>query len=90
MTEWSSKTAKEALQDAHDKGRELMERENPCWTFSRKHGAKPVPINDAARIIDLQVENDALQRALQSALLDVKIRDLQLAECREVIAGRRI
>lgn len=43
------------------------EQENPKWSLNSEPGSKPVPLNDAARIIDLTMDNHILLTSLNAA-----------------------
>jgi len=54
--------------------------DNPMWMLSKNGSSfdRPKPMNDAARLVDLQIENEALKAALTAALTDKRILELRL------------
>jgi invasion protein IalB len=53
-------------------------RDDPKWILTRAQYDMPKPLNDAAKLVDLQIENEALKAALTSALADKCAAEVKL------------
>jgi len=56
----------------------MKDAEMPTWEMPVDQYGKPTPLNTAAKLFDLEVENTALKQALASAQTDKRLLELRL------------
>ncbi len=56
----------------------MNNEEIPMWKMPADHYGMPMPLNTAAKLFDLEVENTALKQALTSAQTDTRLLALRL------------